>query len=122
MKSINRQLTVEVADSPSLREKGLMFRDKLDEDSGMVFKFDRPQNLKFWGLNTFIPLSIAFVENNRIVKIKQISPFSLKCVESEENCSIAIEANHDFFDKNNIGVGSSIDIVKDGKNDYVIFK
>jgi hypothetical protein len=119
----NKQLKVEIADTPSLREQGLMFRNELEADSGMIFKFNRPQNLKFWGLNTYIPLSIAFVsQDNRITSIEQISPFSLKCVGSDVNCSIAIEANHDFFDKNGIGVGSSIDIIKDDKNDYVIFK
>ena len=118
----HKQLKVEMADSPSSREQGLMFRDKLDDNDGMVFKFNYPQNLKFWGLNTFIPLSIAFVKDNKITSIEQISPFSLKCVESSTDCSIAIEANHDFFDKNDIGVGSSIDIVKDGIENYVIFK
>jgi len=120
---MNRQLKVEVADTPFKREKGLMFRKQLDEDSGMLFKFNRPQNLKFWGLNTFIPLSIAFVsDDNKIVKIDHISPLSLKCVASDANCSIAIEANTDFFDKNGIGVGSQIDIVKDEIDDYIIFK
>jgi uncharacterized membrane protein (UPF0127 family) len=118
----NKQLRIEVADTPFKRQKGLMFRSKLEEDEGMMFEFNNPQNLKFWGLNTFIPLSIAFVKNNKIAKIDRISPFSTKCVESESDCSIAIEANHDFFEKNNIGVGSQIDIIKDGINDYVIFK
>jgi uncharacterized membrane protein (UPF0127 family) len=119
----NKQLKIEIADTPSSREQGLMFRNKLEDDSGMMFKFNRPQNLKFWGMNTFIPLSIAFVsQDNKITNIEQISPFSLKCVASDTDCSIAIEANHDFFDKNNIGIGSSIDIVKDGTQDYVIFK
>lgn len=119
----NNQLKVEMADTPSLREQGLMFRDELADDAGMMFKFNRPQNLKFWGLNTFIPLSIAFVsKNNKITSIEQISPFSMKCVESNIDCSIAIEANYDYFDKNNIEVGSSIEVVKDGIHDYVIFK
>lgn len=118
----NKQLKVEIADTPSSRERGMMFRDKLEADEGMIFKFNRPQNLKFWGLNTFIPLSIAFVKDNKITNIEQISPFSLKCVASDKDCSIAIEANHDFFDKNGIGIGSSISIEKDGTDNYVIFK
>jgi len=118
----HKQLKIEMADTPSSREQGLMFRKKLDDNAGMMFKFNRPQNLKFWGMNTYIPLSIAFVKNNKITSIKQISPFSLKCVDSGTDCSIAIEANHDFFDKNHIGVGSSIEVVKDGIQNYVIFK
>ncbi|MCK5763629.1 MAG: DUF192 domain-containing protein [Clostridiales bacterium] len=118
-----RQLKIEIADTPSSREQGLMFRNHLEDNSGMMFKFTKPENLKFWGMNTFIPLSIAFISpDNKITNIEQISPFSLKCVESNVNCSIAIEANHDFFDKNDIGIGSSIDIIKDGIQNYIIFK
>jgi hypothetical protein len=117
------QLKIEIADTDSSRNQGLMFREKLDDDSGMLFKFNKPQNLRFWGMNTYIPLSIAFIsKNNKITNIEQISPFSLKCVESNTDCSIAIEANHDFFDKHNIGVGNSVDIIKDGIDNYVIFK
>ena len=119
----HKKLRVEVADTSFSRQKGLMFRRSLGDDEGMMFKFNYPQNLKFWGMNTFIPLSIAFVsKNNKIIKIEKISPLSLKCVASDIDCSIAIEANHDFFEKNNIGIGSSIDIVKDGIQDYIIFK
>lgn len=119
---MSKQLRVEIADTPSTRERGMMYRSKLADDAGMIFKFNRPQNLKFWGMNTFIPLSIAFIKDNKITNIEQISPFSLRCVASNTDCSIAIEANHDFFDKNGIGVGNSIAIEKDGTEDIIIFK
>ena len=57
-------LKVEIADSPSTLERGLMYRKKLDYDSGMLFVFKRSQNLKFWGRNTYIPLDIAFVNKD----------------------------------------------------------
>lgn len=116
------KLKIEIADTPFSREKGLMFRKKLPEDEGMLFQFDKPQKLKFWGLNTFIPLSIAFVSDDKIKKIDSISPLSLKCVDSDDECSIAIEANHNFFDKNNIGVGSRIEIIEEKLQEYVLFK
>lgn len=114
----NKYLKVEIADTPFLQQQGLMFRKKLSSDNGMMFKFNRPHILKFWGVNTFIPLSIAFVSpDNKIINIDRISPLSDKCVSSDSICSIAIEANVDFFEKNNIGIGSSVNI-KDG---YITF-
>lgn len=112
-----RHLNVEVADTPSKHQRGLMFRHKLGEDDGMLFKFRNPQNLKFWGLYTYIPLSIAFVSPKNIIeKISYISPHSTNAVSSESDCNLAIEANYDFFQKNKIMVGDSISIVEeDGK-------
>ena len=70
-----RDLKVEIADTPSKHQQGLMFREKLGEDDGMLFKFKYPQNLKFWGVNTYVPLSIAFVSKDNIIeKIEYISP------------------------------------------------
>lgn len=110
-------LNVEIANTPRKQSKGLMFRDSLDDDNGMMFKFDRPQKLKFWNLNTFIPLDIAFVnKDNVITQISHIHPMSPKdscnpqTVTSKNHCPIAIEANAGFFAKNNIDVGYRIEI------------
>ena len=99
-----------------------MFRNKLGGDEGMFFKFKYPQNLKFWGLNTYIPLAIAFVDSNKIIKkIDYISPFSTKSVTSDVDCTAAIEANYDFFQKNKIDVGDNIDLIQDKEDIYVKF-
>ena len=119
----NKRLKVEVADTPAKHQHGLMYREKLDQDAGMLFKFNKPQNLKFWGLNTYIPLSIAFVSpEGQIKKISHISPLnSLDVVTSDADCDRAIEANYDFFRENNIWVGDVIDIVDDQDETFVIF-
>jgi uncharacterized protein len=107
-----RYLKVEIADTPSSHQNGLMYRTKLKDDGGMLFVFKRPQNLSFWGMNTYIPLDIAFVsEDNTIVKISHISPMDTKnFVISEEYCNRAIEANYGYFDRNKIKVGDKIEI------------
>ena len=111
---IKHYLNVEIADTPYKHQEGLMFRKRLGEDDGMLFKFSKPQNLKFWGLNTYLPLAIAFVSPEKeIVKISYISPCSTKCVDSEMECNMALEANYDFFQKNNINVGSKIEVIHD---------
>ncbi len=52
---------VEVAFRQKERTIGLMFREKLDSDHGMLFIYPQEQNLSFWMKNTRIPLSIAFI-------------------------------------------------------------
>lgn len=99
-----------------------MFRQRLGTNDGMLFKFHYPQNLRFWGLNTFIPLAIAFVSpENKIEKIKYISPMSTRMVTSDIDCNMAIEANYDFFTRNKISEGDSIELVEDHDGVYVKF-
>lgn len=119
---IKHYLKVDIADTPFKHQRGLMFRNKLGEDDGMLFKFDKPQNLKFWGVNTYIPLAIAFVSPEKeIVKISYISPFSDNCVDSEVDCDLAIEANYDFFEKNRIDIGNKIEVIHEDMNTLVKF-
>jgi len=119
---IKHYLNVEVAESPSQVQQGLMFRKSLAQDDGMIFKFKKPQNLKFWGVNTYLPLAIAFVSPKKeIVKISYISPHSTKCVDSIEDCNMAIEANYDFFKNNHIEIGSKIEVINEDYSTLVKF-
>ncbi|HZB81760.1 MAG TPA: DUF192 domain-containing protein, partial [Rubrobacteraceae bacterium] len=52
---------VEIATTTAERERGLMERTALAEDAGMLFVFDREQQLSFWMKDTLIPLSIAYI-------------------------------------------------------------
>lgn len=117
----NRYLRVEIADTPSSHARGLMFRKKLDDDAGMAFIFNKPQNLKFWGYNTYIPLDIAFISpDNTIIKIEHISPLSNKVVTSDDDCNMAIESNYNFFSKNKIRLGYKVDIVDNNNGEKFI--
>jgi len=117
----SRKLKVEIVETPSMIERGLMFRKKLSDDSGMLFKFKRPQELRFWGLNTYLPLDIAFISSdNEIIKIGDIKPLSTKVVSSDKDCVMAIEANLDFFNKNKIGIGSKINIIEENDDNIYI--
>jgi len=57
----------ELADTPQKAEKGLMFRDKLAADRGMLFVFEENDNRVFWMKNTFINLDIIFINADRTV-------------------------------------------------------
>ncbi len=119
---IKHYLKVEVAESPSQHAQGLMFRDKLGMDDGMLFKFKNPQNLRFWGVNTYLPLAIAFVSSDNIIeKISYISPHDSRSVASDVDCDRAIEANYDFFSKNNVDVGDKIEVINDSFKTLIKF-
>ena len=66
---------VEIADTPETRARGLMFRDSMDADHGMLFLFDRADPQAFWMKNTHIPLDILyFDENYKLVSMQERVP------------------------------------------------
>lgn len=66
---------VEIADSGEERQEGLMHRESLPEDEGMLFVFPSEHRGGFWMKNTLIPLSIAFVDaEGRILRILDMDP------------------------------------------------
>ena len=106
-----RPLYVEIASTPEERQKGLMFRKNLGENNGMLFIFEKEKILSFWMKNTYIPLSIAFIDKNGvIVDIFDMKPFSLKPVVSTLKCKYALEVNRGFFSRCGIKVGDKIDL------------
>jgi uncharacterized protein len=68
-------IAVEIADTPSEREQGLMNRETLPADAGMAFVYPEDVRGAFWMKNTLIPLSIAFYSGDgRILKILDMEP------------------------------------------------
>ena len=63
----DRCFNVEIADSHTERTKGLMFREELAEESGMLFIFDRSDIHSFWMKNTYISLDIIWIDDNHEV-------------------------------------------------------
>jgi uncharacterized membrane protein (UPF0127 family) len=86
---------VEMAATPAERERGLMFRQQLDADSGMLFDFKVAQEVAFWMKNTFIPLDMLFIApDGRIVRItKRTIPKSLTANASGAPVRAVLEVN-----------------------------
>jgi len=60
--------TLEIADTPAAREKGLMFRTSLSPDAGMLFDYHGEQQTSFWMQNTLIPLDMVFIGADGVVR------------------------------------------------------
>src|SRR5204862_1989429 len=86
--------TLEVADSEATRRKGLMQRDSMPDDHGMIFVFNREAPLSFWMLNTRFPLDIVYLDSaGKVVSVKQMKPYDKTGVPSDGDAQYAIELN-----------------------------
>lgn len=109
----SQKIEIEIARTEQQRQIGLMFRKKaLDADSGMLFVFEKEQVLSFWMKNTFIPLSIGFFDQNRIlIDIQQMEPcrsemqLDFRHYKSLKPAKYALEMNQGWFKKNKIKTG-----------------
>ena len=103
------KLIVEVAATPQSRETGLMNRFSLQQDHGMLFVFEVPQPLAFWMKNTYIPLSIAFVDRNgRILNIEDMRPQDESTHWSNGLALYAIEMRQGWFASKGIAAGDVV--------------
>jgi uncharacterized protein len=102
------KLTAEVADTPESRDTGLMFRDSLPPDHGMLFVFDHPTQANFWMKNTKIPLSIGFLDRSgTLLEIRNMQPFNETPITSKsERVAYALEVNQGWFEQNHISLGT----------------
>ena len=90
---------------------GLMFRESLDINSGMLFIFDEVAEQSFHMRETKIPLDIAFITEEGIIEsIKKLEPFDESSVASNGDVLCALEVNRGWFAENNVEVGDEIDI------------
>lgn len=102
-----KQLYVEIANDPIKRENGLMDRKSMGKNNGMLFKFPYARRLSFWMKNTYIPLDIAYVDDNgKILQIEQMSPLNTRAIVSNHECRYALEVNKGWFKDNGIKVGN----------------
>ncbi|WP_412852317.1 DUF192 domain-containing protein [Ectothiorhodospira shaposhnikovii] len=103
-------LTAEVADTAPLRAKGLMFRESLPPDHGMLFIWEQPEPVAMWMLNTPLPLSVAFIDaRGRILNIARMQPHSRTLHHSDGAARYALEMPQGWFGQHQILPGHHVD-------------
>jgi uncharacterized membrane protein (UPF0127 family) len=104
------KVVAEVARTPDDRETGLMNRFSLQTDHGMLFVFEHPQQLSFWMKNTYIPLSIAFLDQNgQILNIEDMAPQTESTHWSTGPALYALEMRKGWFLDRGVKAGDRVE-------------
>src|SRR3989338_4508503 len=106
----NKKISVEIADNELERSKGLMFRESLCENCGMLFVYDENGERSFWMKNTLIPLKIIFIDENFIVTD----------VENAEPCKTDVCDNYNGYGKYVLEVNPEIEVMVGNKVKIVL--
>lgn len=105
--------TAEVATTYDTRATGLMHRFSLKPDHGMLFVFREPQPLAFWMKNTFVALSIAYIDaRGRILNIEDMAPQSEETHPSRGPALYALEMKKGWFREHGIEPGTIVEGLK----------
>lgn len=117
------RVRVQIADTPDRQQIGLMCRNTLDPDSGMLFIFPTPVRESFWMKNTLIPLAIAFIDSNwHIVRIIEMpvapdptsdDPSKFPLYDPHLPFRYALEVNSGFFKTHEISEHAELRFVQE---------
>ena len=102
-------IQAEVAANDPERQQGLMFRQKMGSNAGMVFVFDQAAKQCMWMKNTLLPLSVAFLdEKGAVINVEDMQPQTLASHCSAKPAKYALEMNLGWFKQRNIKPGIAI--------------
>ena len=105
----NETLTLEIARTPAKQEKGLMGKESLPDNSGMLFLFNPPQSVAFWMKNTPLDLDIAFINEKGVVFHTDSMAANTEDIHYSYGLTrAAIELKKGSLKRLNIGVGTQI--------------
>ena len=102
-------LSAEVAYKKESRIRGLTYRNFMKKNSGMLFVFPEASIHSMWMVNTYIPLSVAFLnKNGMILNIIDMSPHTRTKNSAASKAKYALEMNLGWFSSRNIKAGDKI--------------
>lgn len=112
----SKTFTLEVAATNASRELGLMHRDSMPGDRGMIFIFPDEDHRSFWMKNTRIPLDIIYMDaGGAVVSVKPMKPYDLSAVRSDKPAKYAVELNKGMAEKAGVKAGDRIELPKEVK-------
>ncbi len=107
-------VSVEIAATFTQREVGLMNRQSLGEDAGMLFLFPRDVQYGFWMKNTYIPLDIAFIDaSGTVVQVFAAKPLDETVLVPSKQYRYVLEVNQGWFQRHSLGVGATVTLPAD---------
>jgi uncharacterized protein len=103
-------LSVEIAATDAEREQGLMYRQSMADDAGMLFVFEYEHIMGFWMKNTLLPLSIAYIDRGGVIReLYDMKPLDASVTyPSREPAMYALEVNAGWFERHGVGRGSRV--------------
>jgi uncharacterized membrane protein (UPF0127 family) len=106
----NREVIAELARTSSQVMAGMMFREKMAENEGMLFIFGDATRRAFWMKNTRLPLSIAYIDPDGVIlEIHDLHPRNeIPVVSKSYSVQFCLEMNQGWFERNMVGTGTVI--------------
>jgi uncharacterized protein len=108
----NTSLQLQLALTQPEQQRGLMHRDHMSQNQGMLFLFQQIGPRSFWMRNTRIPLDIGYFDaTGQLMEIHALYPYDESSVPSRsQQILIAVETNQGWFAQNNIRPGAQLDL------------
>lgn len=105
----DRSFRIEIADDPLKRQRGLMFREEMDDSHGMLFVFEETSEVGFWMKNTPLPLDLVFIgEDGRVRAVLPGEPFSEAVISPGVPVRFVLEVKAGIAEKSGVGEGDRI--------------
>ena len=103
---------VEIMSNVADQQRGLMFREKLNSNEGMLFLFDKSKKASFWMKNTIISLDLIYIKENGLIDsiYQDLKPMSLKKIQSKSKVRAALEIPAGDVELHGINYNSFINI------------
>jgi uncharacterized protein len=105
-----KELITELAVTETEVATGMMFRDKMEENEGMLFIFGRPHRTSFYMRNTHVPLSCAYIDSDgAILEIHDLKPLDETPVYAKsEQVQYVLEVKQGWFERNGVRIGAIV--------------
>jgi uncharacterized membrane protein (UPF0127 family) len=104
------KVRAEVAATEIDQETGLMFRTRMDENDGMIFVFPEASRKAFWMRNTYLPLTVAFLDDQGVLlNLEDMQPQTEDPHWSSGPAKYALEMNQGWFTKRGIAPGIKVE-------------
>jgi uncharacterized protein len=105
----NQTIQAEIVATPADRQQGLMFRESMPANHGMLFVFDDVASHCFWMKNTPLPLTIGFIdEAGKLINTVDMAPFDESSHCPSKPAKYALEMNKGWFAKHHVKVGAAL--------------